>query len=442
MINQRVHAPIRVLFIDHTARMSGGEIALRNVVMKLNAARICPTVLLCAEGPLAEQLRPYCDVRVLPLSTRLAETRKDTLGLNSLLRLRDLLSLISYTWRMSRVIKTLNIDAVHTNTLKSHIIGGVAARLAGRSLVWHLRDRIAPDYLPYAAVRVVRILSRLLPNVIVANSHATLSTVHSEALPFAHAVDEPNKFIHSKRWKVIHDGCDVPPDTPQAMLSSPITIGLVGRISPWKGQHVFIKAAAIARAQMPNLRFQIIGAPLFAEEEYEAHVKRMSSELGLDGSVDFLGFVSDVQKAVAQLHIVVHASTIGEPFGQVVIEGMAAGKAVIATRGGGIPEIVLDHVTGLLVPMNDEHAMAGAMLALARDPEKMKEMGQRGRERVREQFTIEKSARAIEQLYDDLLGATRRQASVHRIPDVIQLPEAKVAIAAPQPGASGRNCGR
>jgi glycosyltransferase involved in cell wall biosynthesis len=186
--------------------------------------------------------------------------------------------------------------------------------------------------------------------------------------------------------------------------NQPVKVGLIGRISPWKGQHIFIQAAGLIRNEFPDVRFQIIGAPLFSEFEYESELKRLTADLQLERQVEFTGFVRDVQGAIEELQIVVHASTVGEPFGQVVIEGMAAGRPVIATNGGGVPEIVVDQVTGLLVPMNDARALADAMASLLRNPGKGRAMGARGRRRVEDLFTIERSAKAVEQVYLDLLS--------------------------------------
>ena len=132
-------------------------------------------------------------------------------------------------------------------------------------------------------------------------------------------------------------------------------------------------------------------------------MKQLTRALQLEARVEFTGFVHDVQAAIDQLQIVVHASTVGEPFGQVVIEGMAAGRPVIATNGGGIPEIVVDQVTGLLVPMNDARALAVGIASLLRNPAEARAMGDRGRRRVKDLFTIERSAKAVEQVYLDLL---------------------------------------
>jgi glycosyltransferase involved in cell wall biosynthesis len=178
---------------------------------------------------------------------------------------------------------------------------------------------------------------------------------------------------------------------------------LVGRISPWKGQDVFLRAAAIVRRQFPQARFQVIGSALFGEREYEQGLRAMAHSDGLESAVEFLGFRDDVPDLIARLDVLVHASTTGEPFGQVIIEGMAAAKPLVATRGGAVPEIVVDGTTGLLVPMNDAPKMAEAIATLLSDPDRARAMGLAGRERVAQRFTIARTAEGVQKVYDELL---------------------------------------
>jgi glycosyltransferase involved in cell wall biosynthesis len=130
----------------------------------------------------------------------------------------------------------------------------------------------------------------------------------------------------------------------------------------------------------------------------------LCDELNLNDTVDFAGFVENVPSRIAELDIVVPASTTGEPFGQVIIEGMAEQKPVVATNGGGVPEIVQDGITGLLVPMGDALRMAEAIDYLLTHPDEATEMGVRGRERVRTHFTIQKTARMVEAVYGEVFG--------------------------------------
>jgi glycosyltransferase involved in cell wall biosynthesis len=387
--------PIRVLFVNHTAKAGGGELALRLLIRHLDKAAVQPRLLLFEDGPIAELIREDTDVHIFSLSEEIRNTRKDTLSFLRLETFRKLSALPSILVRLRRMIASLDVDVVHTNSLKADILGGIAARLAGKRVVWHVRDRISDDYLPSQAALTFRLLARIIPHAIVANSQATLDTLR---LPN----DGGRK---SKPWPVtvVHDGFDFS-ELPVGggALKPDLLVGLVGRISPWKGQDVFLQAVHRIHLEFPKVRFQIIGAALFGEEGYAEHIRALSAELGLDQCVEFCGFVRDIQRHMATLDIVVHASKIPEPFGQVIIEGMAAGKPVIATRGGGAAEIIVDEVSGILVPMNDAGALAAVTRRLLRDADLRARLGAAGRRRVEDAFPIQSTAARISEVYSEL----------------------------------------
>ena len=381
-----------IVFFDHTAQWSGGEISLYNLVTHLDLTRFRPVVVLFADGPLREKLDKVGVItRVVPLDASVSQSRKDEMGVASLLKLKQ----IGATWklirRLRRIARAEGAAVVHCNSLKSDIIGGIAGRLAGVPVVWHVRDRIAEDYLPAPVVRVFRTLARRIPARVIAVSGAALETLR---LPTARGIA-----VHNG---TVFENFDALQTRAPFENSAPI-FGIVGRLTRWKGQHNFLRAAAIVRGQIPDARFQIVGAALFGEEDYEGELRELSAQLGLESCVEWLGFRPDVPAVVAQMDALVHASTTGEPFGQVLIEGMAAARPVIATRGGGVPEIVLDGETGILVPMDDSPALADAMLALARDPERARKVGEAGRARVRAEFTIEATACRVEAVWDELI---------------------------------------
>ena len=396
--------PRIIVFFDHTAMMSGGEIALLQLVQHIDRRRFLPVVVLSMEGPLlAKLVDSGVETHILPLEESVMETRKDSLGTRSLLRPRAALNVLRYAWRLARFLKARKADLLHTNSLKSDVIGGIAGRLTSIPVVWHIRDRIATDYLPKPAVSAFRLLCRILPHYIITNSEATLRTLCLD-------LEGRAAVIHSGVTKtyvrVVHDGVGdaaIPGfKRVQDSNANPL-IGLVGRLSPWKGQHIFLEAAALVHKQFPEVRFQIIGSAMFGEEEYEAEVRQLCRTLELSECVEFMGFRKDVPALIAQLDVLVHASTIGEPFGQVVVEGMVAGKPVVATNGGGVPEIVQDGVTGWLVPMGESVPMAEAIARLLSDPESAAAMGAAGRQRVLEHFTIELTARRVQEVYDQML---------------------------------------
>ncbi len=395
--------PLRVLYVDHTAMLGGGEIALLNLVRHIDLSRFTPVVVLFSDGPLKPLLiEAEAEVHLLPLDSTVVNTRKDTLGGKSIFKIGVVFKTIRFTLRLSRFMRNQKIDLVHTNSLKADIIGGFAAKLARIPLLWHVRDRIEDDYLPPIVADVFRRLARWLPDCVIANSAATLQTLSRVRLEHSAAIHSGVDF--DSRVSVVHDGTPERNDSHSEVGSKSPLIGLVGRISPWKGQHIFLRAAAQVLQKFPNTRFQIIGAALFDEAEYEKFVRDMVVSSNLTEVVEFTGFRNDVPQLVSKLDILVHASVVGEPFGQVVIEGMAAAKPVVATRGGGVPEIVMDGETGILVPMGDADSMAGAICRLLADPIAAAEMGRRGRERVRDHFTIQSTARKVERLYYEVLN--------------------------------------
>ena len=182
----------------------------------------------------------------------------------------------------------------------------------------------------------------------------------------------------------------------------------VGRLIPIKGHLVLLRALAQARARVPGLVLDVAGrGPL------EPALKAYAKELGVADAVRFLGFVSPVQTAIKNAAIVVVPS-LGEGFGMVALEAMERERPVIASAVGGLPEIVADGVTGLVVPSADAEALADAIVALADDLIRAAEMGRAGRERALAEFTPERCVERIEALYVRALGLGPRSSAASR----------------------------
>ncbi|MBW3635201.1 MAG: glycosyltransferase [Armatimonadetes bacterium] len=384
------------MFLDHSAQWSGGEISLFNLVTHLNQEKWKPLVVLFEDGPLySKLLEAGIETKLILLDPRVSKKRKDTLGAKSVLRLRELRVICRFCYRLARLMRREKATIVHCNSLKADILGGIAGKMARVPVIWHVRDRIADDYLPRPVVFGFRWAARLLGVTVIAVSNAVGKTLH---FPQTTQPSLFKKVIYN--GVVVHDG-----------LSSPhllkgettATIGMVGRISPWKGQHIFIEAAARVHQRFPQYHFQIIGSTLFGEEEYEKQIRAQAVQLELENVLEWTGFRGDINQLLHEMEVFVHASTTGEPFGQVIVEAMLAGKPVVATNGGGVPEIVQEGQTGLLVPMNDAQSMAEAIIWLIENPEKGRQLGQAGRARALEHFSIQKTAEKIEGIYSELL---------------------------------------
>ncbi len=405
MSNEKKKHPVRVLLFDHTAELGGGEIALADLVKRFDRERVNPIVVLASHGPLEDLLRDHVPVHILPMAAGVVHARRDSLGVASLGQISAVRDAISYIRRLGEFIEQHEIEIIHTNSLKASVLGGIAGRLKRRKVVWHLRDRIADDYLPAKVVTVMRQLARILPHLVIGNSRATLETLHLSRTPTAivpSGVDLAKFFVPEP-----FDGSS------SGAAPRHSTIGIVGRICPWKGQHIFIEAAAKVHRAWPGARFQIIGAALFGEHDYDLELHRLVENAGLTEVVEFLGFQKNVAPLIRSLDILVHASVVGEPFGQVIVQGMASGKPVIATNGGGVPETVLDGDTGILVPMGDSDAMAKALCALLADPAAARRMGERARQRVLDHFTIEQTAQKVTGVYERVLARDAAQTEIN-----------------------------
>jgi glycosyltransferase involved in cell wall biosynthesis len=399
---------MRVAYVDHTAKLSGGEIALSRLLPALTE-RVEPLVVLAEDGPLVPRLRGLgIEVVVLPLGTSTRDVRKERLA-NPLVALTHVWAVLAYAVRLRRLLLEREIDVVHTNSLKAGLYGCLAARLAGVPSVWHLRDRLAPDYLPRLAVPVVRFVVGVLPSRLVCNSAATLATVPMRRWPTGSrdAVVVPSPIpdvLDDADVTALGDGAGRTSRPVRGGGEEAFALGMVGRFAPWKGQLETVRA--FARAELPSTaRLVLVGSAMFGEDEYERRVREEVSLLGLEQRVEFRGFVDDVFGVLSEFDLLVHASTVPEPFGQVLVEGMAAGVPVIATRGGGPSEIVSDGVDGILYPAGDIDRLATLLGQLFRDPEQRERLRTGGRRRARD-FSPQAISPLVVSLYEAL--ATQR----------------------------------
>lgn len=357
--------PVRVAFLDHCARLSGAEMALARLLPALRS--VTPLVILGEDGPLRGRLEAGgVEVLVLPLAERTGTLRRDRVGTR--LPLSAAIDVARYVWRLRRVLRERGVEVVHTNSLKACLYGGVAGRLAGLPVVWHARDRYSEDYLPSIAVRLVRLAARVLATVVVANSQTTLATMapHPPRQPrmvLASPLAPEFRAIGTRRL----DG--------RAGGEEPLVIGLVGRISPWKGHDVFLRAIAQAFDGVGEVRARIIGSAMFGEDAHADAMRAFGAELGIDDKVEWRGFREDMPAELSELDVLVHCSTTPEPFGQVVVEGMAAGLPVISTDVGGPAEVIDHDRTGLLVRAGDPADLATALRRLVADPDERERLG-------------------------------------------------------------------
>jgi glycosyltransferase involved in cell wall biosynthesis/Na+/melibiose symporter-like transporter len=389
----RAHGgPIRVAFIDHAHQLGGAQKSLCELLARLDRTRFAPYLLCSAQ---AQWLgRPELEgVQIVPVfqPMPLLNQRRDELSHSVLGSVGKIVGGLAPALRVRRTLQQLEIDLVHTNTLKAHLLGGLGARWAGLPLVWHVRDILEPGP---ARTWLLRAAAHLRPHV-VAISRAVADQFAGSAVPVT----------------LVYNGIPLErftPGNPPADLRAKLrltaeheVVCVVGRLAPWKGHRTLLEALATLRRRRPRAALIVVGEVAFWDAAYETELHELARSLGLEDCVRWVGFREDVPDLLRLCDVFVLPS-VDEPFGRALIEAMAVGKPVIATRSGGVPEVVLDGETGLLVQPGNVAELAAAMERLLTDRELAARMGAAGLARARECFDVRRVVAMIEALYAKL----------------------------------------
>ncbi|SMC22447.1 Glycosyltransferase involved in cell wall bisynthesis [Desulfacinum hydrothermale DSM 13146] len=293
-------------------------------------------------------------------------------------------------------------DVVYVNSKKALLFGALAARRARRPLIWHQRDAmLTPRTLPMRA----RLSESLLVHLLNRYASRVISVSQASADTLIAAGGRPDLPI------VIHNGLDpsryAQPVDPAAVRRSaglPLDVALIGcfgRLTRWKGQAVLIDALA----HLPEAHVALVGGAFFGESDYEADLRSRVDRLGLTGRVHFLGHRDDVPALMRAVDVVAHPSTEFDPCPRVVLEALHSEAPLVATAVGGVPELVEDGVSGLLVPPNDAPALASALERVLRDRDLAARLAAAGRERALCHFTLDRVVREVERVIGETIGA-------------------------------------
>lgn len=390
----------RIVYVNHSAIIGGGEISLLNLLRRVDRDKYFPVVVCPMKGPLTEELRrldiPYF---LIPFAFQ-----RSPLAFAS-----GLLELV----KSSREIKL-----VHGNSAASLKMTAILGLLFGAKTIWHVRDLMWAERVSWK----FRLLVTMLDCVVV-NSEAVGRSWESSG-------------IDDEKKRLVYNGVDIeqfrpnPPGEPIrdefGISQKQEVVGVIGRLAVWKGHQTFLEALQMVRERYPHFRALVVGDTFELGAESDRRqleiirkrlgdrvsipdrvlfkrrdLMQLAHELGLQEHVIFTGYRRDVPSVIAALDVLVLASWV-EPFGRVLIEAMAMEKPVVATAGGGPMEIV-DHETGILVPPLDAPAMATAIIQLFGNHDLRNSMGRKGRQRVKQSFSLDKHVQEIEALYDSLL---------------------------------------
>jgi glycosyltransferase involved in cell wall biosynthesis len=306
-------------------------------------------------------------------------------------------------WPIVRTIRENEVDLTHVNTgLRRGKPGIIASWLTKTPCICHVR--MLGELEPFD-----KIFARLV-HYFICISRAVAENYVVQGIPAAKGTVVHNA-IDLSEFLMDLDGASVRKEF--GWDGQERLVGVIGRLDWWKGHEYFLQAMAEVAQENPNVRGLIVGEPETkpVNQEYYRNLRSLTASLHLGGKVIFTGFRSDVPRILSALDVVVLSSSAPEPFGRVVIEGMAAGKPVAATAAGGVPEIITDGVDGLLVPCKDSKAMARAIAWLLSHPDEAQRIGAAARRRVAQDFTVERHVAQVQSIYDAVLGYCQKSST-------------------------------
>jgi glycosyltransferase involved in cell wall biosynthesis len=296
-------------------------------------------------------------------------------------------------WRLSRLLNRVKPDIVHAHDPHAVSMAAIGISMssqspppplvASRRVDFHLKKNSFSQW-KYRQVAQFVTASTAIARILRQDGvpAARITTVH-EGIDVDHIAHVHPANVHAEFY--------LPTQAP--------VVGNIGALVAHKGQKHFIDAAALVLHEVPDARFVILG-----EGELREALEHQIKHLHLERHVFLAGFREDVIAMLKGFDVFVMSSET-EGLGTSILDAMACGKAVVGTRAGGIPEVVEDGVTGLVVPPQDPRAMATAIATLLRDGAVRGQMAAAGLARVRERFTVERMVEATRSVYEHLLRA-------------------------------------
>lgn len=372
----------RILHIQKVKYIAGSESHLLMLLPRLREYGYNSTMLVLADAE--DRPGTFCErMRASGVPTEVMSMRGD---IDPLL-----------VWKLARYIRQGNFDLVHTHLFHADLYGTLAAYLSGKRIILSTRhnDNKFRNHILFKVVN--RLCVCFDKKIITISNWLKKFSVDVERVP-------------ESKVETIHYGFDVNSFDKKAKKSLPTEVrkefnissdqqvlGIVARLTEQKGHKDLLQAFRAVIDRYPQTILLIVG-----DGELEKDLKTQVQNMGLKEQVIFTGYREDIPAIMQAIDIFVHPS-LWEGFGLVFLEAMAAGKPVVATRVSAIPEIVVDGETGYLVPPKNSHLLTEKILQLLENRVSAYKMGEKGRERLGQYFTVEKMVKEIKKLYDELL---------------------------------------
>jgi glycosyltransferase involved in cell wall biosynthesis len=407
---------MKVVYLNPSGQLGGAELALLDLMASIRRAEPDWSLYLIvgADGPLAARARAIgVGVTVLSFPQALARLGDAGAGGTSGTQVRRLSLLgkllhaapqaLRYLGKLRRALDELKPELIHTNGFKMHVLGARAAGQTNIPVIWHVRDYVSTRPL------MARLIRMHMGNcaMVVTNSRSVADDVRSvcgDKLKVNAVLDaiDLNKFSPT--------GPRLDLDALAGLTkaeSGTIRVGLLATMARWKGQKTFLDAMSRLSADL-KVRGYVIGGALYQTEGSQYDLGELRDEaqrLGLAKKVGFTGFVEDAASVMRSLDIVVHASTQPEPFGLVIAEAMASGRALVASQAGGAAEIIDVGTNALGHQPGDAEGLAECIARLASDADLRQRLGNAGREKAKREFDRARLAAELVPIYRDAMQA-------------------------------------
>jgi glycosyltransferase involved in cell wall biosynthesis len=389
----------RVLFLNHSTHHGGAIKSLDHLVRDLNPQAWTADIVMPPGEVSPAFMKPAPARRHILQPTRWHGSANQPRGGGHRAtgwwpvwrtRLLNIFDLILFTlFQGPVIIRKCRPDIIYTNSHIPHLVGAILGTFTRTPVAWHIRVFHGPVILfilralaGFKRVRLIYCISQAVADQFVGHEEKVV-VVHNGI----HTEDFQREFIQAAfrtRYNI----------SPQAFV-----VGIVGRIVPRKGLDVFLRAAATAVQQeheQTPLYFALVGDTPSHYENYRPKCEQLAAELGIADRVIFTGHVDDVRPLLVDFDVCVLAAH-KEAFGRSVLESMALEVPTVATRSGGVPEIIDDGVSGLLFEPCDSTELAALLLNLASDADFRQHLGNGGKRRVQEHFTSRRTSEIIQQ---------------------------------------------
>lgn len=382
----------KILYLNPSSQLGGAEKSLLDLLRHLDREKYYPVISCPAQGKFVEELGKIgVETEIIPYHRKILALSRENGS--------DLTNPAIFFWWVTPTILTLKrltedkgIYLIVTNGIKCHFIGGLLSLITKIPLIWHVRDLVEEPWLRW----MLRSMGRLFPDKIITNSDAV-----------------GRIFPGNPKRETVYNGVDLSHFKPEIDTTGTRThlevgkgtrlIGTIGHFAPLKGYEELLDAMANVVGEGFNVKLALVGDSVYPHSKsYRQKIVSLADSMGLKERVIFTGFRKDIPKLLASFDLFVLPSR-SEGFGRVNLEAMAMGKPVISTNVGGIPEVVLDGVTGILVSPGNSNALSRAIVRLLDDPHLRETMGREGRKRVEEHFTLQGHVQRIQEIYGDVL---------------------------------------